>query len=141
MALRLSDAIQAEIARQGEDGYPEEICGVMIGTDAGADRDVQEIRLLTNTMTENRQRRYLIDPLELARIERETDARGLTILGFYHTHPDHPAEPSVTDLDWAWPFYSYLIQSVRKGKAEVKRSWRLDDEGEKRFVEEEVTTR
>lgn len=138
--LIIPDVLQSRIASESEEGYPEEICGVMIGVERGSDREVQEVKLLSNVMEENRARRYLIDPLELARTERDADARGLTVLGFYHSHPDHPPKPSPTDLEWAWPFYSYVIQAVEKGTAAAKHSWRLKDD-EKEFEEEEISTK
>lgn len=126
-----------EIAAHAEEGYPEEIVGIMIGTDDGVNRRVSELIRVENTREENRERRYTIDPLTLAKIERDTAKRGLSVLGFYHSHPDHPAKPSVTDLDWAWPYYSYIIQSVLQGKADACRSWRLYDD-RKEFYEEEI---
>jgi proteasome lid subunit RPN8/RPN11 len=128
----------------GEGGYPDEIVGVLIGREmspatVGEVREVTEARRLENTRLDNRARRYTVDPLALAKIERECDAAGLLVLGFYHSHPDHPAQPSQTDLEWAWPVYSYVIQSIEKGRAGARTSWRLSDD-EKSFFEEEIET-
>lgn len=138
--IHIPAALLREIEAHCEAGYPEEVVGVLVGKEEVSDRAVTEIVRLENMRVENRARRYTVDPLALAKIERETYARGLLVLGFYHSHPDHPAEPSATDLEWAWPFYSYIIQSVQKGSAAVKRSWRLADD-EKSFTEEEIRER
>lgn len=138
--IELTPDQEAAIRAHGEEGYPYEIVGVMLGTDDGTNRVCTEVVRVENTKEENRERRYTIDPLALAKIEREADARGLMVLGFYHTHPDHPSKPSPTDLEWAWPFYSYIILSVEKGKAATLTSWRLADD-EKSFHEEEVRIR
>ncbi|MEK8023656.1 MAG: M67 family metallopeptidase [Candidatus Hydrogenedentota bacterium] len=136
-AIIVPASLLRDIESHCEAGYPEEVVGVMIGRETGSDRVVTELIRLENMRVENRQRRYTVDPLQLAKIERDTAARNLLVLGFYHSHPDHPAEPSPTDLEWAWPFYSYIIQSVQQRSAAVKRSWRLADD-EKSFWEEEI---
>lgn len=140
MHIQLTAGLDRAMREHGEAGYPYEIVGVMLGRDDGADRVCTELVRMENTREENRERRYTIDPLALARIERDADARGLMVLGFYHTHPDHPSRPSPTDLEWAWPFYSYIILSVEKGRATLLTSWRLVDD-EKSFIEEEVRVR
>lgn len=135
--LRIPRALVANFVSHCEEGFPEEVVGALVGREVGEDREVTECVRLDNTREENRARRYTVDPLALAKLERDTASRGLLVLGFYHSHPDHPAEPSQTDLDWAWPFYSYVIQSVMKGKAAVRRSFRLDED-RGRFSEEEM---
>ncbi len=94
-----------------------------------------------NTRTDSPQNRYNIDPRELVRIQREGRERGEEIIGYYHSHPDHPARPSPTDLAEAhWPGYSYVITSVEKGKAAITNSFELNspDERLKQFVEESI---
>ncbi|HEY0493592.1 MAG TPA: M67 family metallopeptidase, partial [Candidatus Dormibacteraeota bacterium] len=73
--------------------------------------------------------RYALDPLEQLQIQKEADSRGLEIIGFAHSHPDHPPRPSKFDEDHAWSFYSYIVASVQKGNLVEARSWRLDDGG------------
>ena len=86
---------------------------------------------------ENRHNRYLIPPEVILRTEREARADGLDVVGYYHSHPDHPSRPSDFDRDHAWPGYSYLIVSVREGRARDERSWRLSDD-RSRFDEEPI---
>lgn len=131
--LIIPAAILRDMTLHGEEGFPEEIVGILVGRDEGDNRIVTESIRVENTKEENRKRRYTIDPLTLAKIEREK-----SVIGFYHSHPDHPAQPSQTDLEWAWPFYSYVIQSVMNGKAATRTSWRLEDD-RKNFIEEKIT--
>ena len=114
-------AIHAHLAR----AYPEEGCGVLLGRDEGARRIVEEVRVFENRREDSRGNRYLIAPEQLLEAERDARAAGRDVLGFYHSHPDHPALPSAFDLEHAWPYYSYLIVSVQAGRVEDTRSWRL----------------
>jgi proteasome lid subunit RPN8/RPN11 len=83
---------------------------------------------LDNTTDLERRRRFLIGPDEYRRAERHASDTGLEIVGFYHSHPDHPARPSQYDLDHAWPFFSYVIVSVREGVSGDMTSWRLRED-------------
>ena len=123
-----------------QSGYPNEACGVMLGT-GGV---ITEIVSADNERvdqpasgSESARNRYLIDPLRYMKIEREADKRGLNVLGIYHSHPDVAAKPSKFDLDHAWPNFSYLIVSVCKGKAVESYSWRLRDD-RSQFDQEEI---
>jgi len=87
--------------------------------------------------TDEKQRRYLIGPAEYRTAERYADERGKQLLGFYHSHPDHPAQPSTTDLEQAWPNLSYVIVSIQQGQPAELRSWRLRDD-RSQFEEETV---
>lgn len=120
----------AAIARHGERAYPEECCGVMLGT---LEHGVKRVRALVPMANiredEARARRYLIAPEELRDVESRAEAEGLDIVGFYHSHPDHPAIPSAFDRDHAWPWWSYVIVSVRSGSAGDVRVWQLDEAG------------
>lgn len=139
MTIRVPAAVAEQIRSEGEKGYPHEIVGVLLGAD-GDPRCVARAVQVPNVSEEDHKRRYFVDPLEYARIEREADARGEAVLGFYHTHPDHPARPSEEDRRWAvlsWPGYSFLILSVEKGRATVWTSWRIE-ESSARFAEEGV---
>ena len=104
------EAIQAH----GAEGYPNEICGVMLGPQG--DHTVTEVRRARNIIVERSRDRYEIDPLDHIRIQREADDAGLDIVGYYHSHPDHPARASVFDTERAWSGYVYLIVSIEKGK-------------------------
>src|SRR5262244_482288 len=139
--LKIRQTDYAEIRRHGEETYPHECCGVLLGQMVGETRTVTSTARCGNTRTDSPQNRYHIDPKELVRIQREGRARNEDIIGFYHSHPDHPAQWSQTDLAEAhWIGCSYVITSVAKGKADVTNSFELSgtEETDKRFVDEAV---
>jgi proteasome lid subunit RPN8/RPN11 len=104
------EAIQAH----GADGYPNEICGFMLGPKG--DGEVTEVRPARNIIVERSRDRYEIDPRDHIRTQREADAAGLDIVGYYHSHPDHPAQPSRFDTERAWAGYVYVIVSIQDGQ-------------------------
>jgi proteasome lid subunit RPN8/RPN11 len=110
-----------------EAGYPNEACGALLGRVNAADREVAEFRGMRNVITDRPWDRYALDPLEQLRVQKDAEYRGLEIIGFAHSHPDHPPIPSSFDAEHAWSFYSYLVASVQNGMLGVARSWRLDD--------------
>ena len=114
----------------GEETFPHECCGVLLGKhEAGEGNHVHEIVRAGNTRTDSAHNRYNIAPQELIRIQRQGRERGLDIVGFYHSHPDHPAQWSKTDFEEAhWIGCSYLITSVEKGTAKVTNSFLLAGE-------------
>jgi len=120
-----------------EAGYPNEACGALIGRADGADHTVEEFRGMRNTITDRPWDRYALDPLEQLRVQKDAESRGLEIVGFAHSHPDHPAIPSRFDAENGWSFYSYVVASVQQGTLLQARSWRLDDGGV--FQEEPLT--
>jgi len=125
----------------GEETYPHECCGVLLGHMDGDQRIVTSIARCGNTRDDSPHNRYHIDPRELVEIQRESRKRGEDIIGFYHSHPDHPARWSQTDLAEAhWYGCSYAITSVEKGKAETTSSFELsgNDENDKKFSEEKI---
>jgi proteasome lid subunit RPN8/RPN11 len=125
----------------GEETYPHECCGVLLGRMDGDQRIVTSIARCGNTRDDSPHNRYHIDPRELVEIQRESRKRGEDIIGFYHSHPDHPARWSQTDLAEAhWYGCSYAITSVEKGKAETTSSFELsgNDENNKKFSEEKI---
>jgi proteasome lid subunit RPN8/RPN11 len=129
------DALRAH----GEQTYPHECCGVLLGHMEGDDRRVSEVVACGNTRDDRPQDRFNIDPRELVRIQRQGRERGLDIVGFYHSHPDHPARWSQTDLAEAhWIGCSYVITSVVEGRAILTNSFALLGSGEedKRFEDE-----
>jgi proteasome lid subunit RPN8/RPN11 len=139
--LRISPKDYAEIRRHGEETYPHECCGVLLGQMDGDLRKVTSTARCGNTRTDSPQNRYNIDPKELVRVQRQARERNEDIIGFYHSHPDHPAEWSPTDLAEAhWIGCSYVITRVAGGKADVTNSFELtgSDEAEKAFVGEKV---
>jgi len=140
--LKLKKADYAAIRAHGEETYPYECCGVLLGQ-----MDDDGVRIVTtaarcgNTRDDSPRNRYHIDPKELIRIQREGRDRGEDIIGFYHSHPDHPAQWSSTDLAEAhWFGCSYVITAVAKGKAAITNSFELTgfDENDKKLVDEKV---
>ena len=108
--------------------YPEEGCGVLLGRDQDGARVVERAIPLDNVQGETRERRYLLAPEQVLAAEREARSAGLDVVGFFHSHPDHPAIPSAFDLEHAWPFYTYLIVSVRGGAVADANAWRLAED-------------
>ncbi len=139
--LVISQTDWEEIRRHGEETYPHECCGALLGEMEDGRNVVKAAIRCGNTRTDSPQDRYHIDPRELVKIQREGRERGYDIVGFYHSHPDHPARWSSTDLAEAhWIGCSYVITSVEKGKAAVTNSFLLNGtlEEDKRFEVEEV---
>jgi proteasome lid subunit RPN8/RPN11 len=135
MTLRLPGGLLLEIQRYAERAYPAECCGVLGGR-VGEDDSKEVARLVpvVNRRTDD-PHRYLIAPDDLRRLERELKAEGLEISGYYHSHPDHPAVPSAFDTEHAWPWYSYLIVRVDRGRAVGAASYVLDDQRPEMFPE------
>jgi proteasome lid subunit RPN8/RPN11 len=130
-----------EIRAHGEETYPHECCGVLMGLMYGEVRSVNSVARCSNTRTDSPQNRYHIDPRELVRIQRQGRERGEDIVGFYHSHPDHPARWSQTDLAEAhWFGCSYVITSVEQGKAVITNSFELtgSDEDDKKLLDEKI---
>ncbi len=126
MTLRLSADLVEEVRRAGERAYPAECCGVLAGHPGGV-KEVMKLVAVTNQRTDD-PHRYLISPDDLRRIEAELRSQGLEVLGCYHSHPDHPAEPSAFDTEQAWPWYSYIIVRVDRAGAGQLTSWVLNDD-------------
>ena len=124
MALILTQAVSDEIRRHGAETYPNECCGALYGSDGV----VTATYGLPNTTEEGPRRRFLVRPQDYREAERRATELHAELLGFYHSHPDHPARPSQYDLDHAWPFFSYIIVSVHSGQPEDMTSWRLRDD-------------
>ena len=141
--IRLGAALRAEVERHAEREYPRECCGLLVGriVDEGRTRIIHATYPVANIFAEEGERhhRMAIEPLEYARAERRYAAEGLGVVGNYHSHPDHPAVPSQYDLEHLapWPTMSYVVVSVREGKAVELRSWELEAD-RSRFNEEEV---
>ena len=139
--LQLPESVYRQIRRHGEETYPHECCGVLLGTVSGSSKCVAQAVPVRNASSVNKHHHYQIDPAELICVEREARASGLEILGFYHSHPDHPAESSPTDLAEAhWLGCSYAITTVVNGLATETRSFHLAgaSEEDKRFEPEEI---
>jgi proteasome lid subunit RPN8/RPN11 len=132
--LHLEPGVTAAITRHGSETYPDECCGALIGRNGV----VQSTFALPNVTDEGPRRRFRISPDDYRASEKRAAESGAELLGFYHSHPDHPARPSQYDLDHAWPFFSYIIVAVRGGVPEDMTSWRLKDD-RSAFDQEELT--
>jgi len=138
--LMISKVVYDQVRQDGTEGYPRECCGVLLGEDGKAGRIVVRAVKITNASV-NPMAHYEMDSVELVRAVREARSREMEILGFYHSHPDHPAEPSPTDLAEAhWHSCSYMITAIEGGHPVATRSFRLmgEREEEKYFLEEEI---
>ena len=124
MTLRIPEALLDEIRRHGEAAYPAECCGALAGR-AGEEKEVVRLAPAVNRRTDD-PHRYLIAPDDLRRLEAGLRAEGLEIVGYYHSHPDHPAVPSAYDTAHAWPWYSYLIVRIEQGQPREAASYTLD---------------
>lgn len=122
--LQLLAGVADAIRSHGRETYPHECCGALFGRDGAA----REAFGLPNTTEEGPRRRFMVRPDDYRVAESRAAALGLELLGFYHSHPDHPARPSQYDLDHAWPVFSYVIVSVRDGEPREMTSWRLRDD-------------
>lgn len=125
------------ISRHAAMSYPEECCGVLIGRASADGTFVERVLSVGNERQDSRHNRFLINPETVLAAHKEARALGLDIVGYYHSHPDHPAQPSEFDREHAWPGLSYLIVSVQGGKVAEARSWRLSDDRD-RYEEEKV---
>lgn len=136
--LQIGKDILAQIFAHGESSYPDEGAGFLLGYDDGEQRTVAQIFTTENAREdEARHNRYLVTPQEYLQAEIAAELMGLSLIGVFHSHPDHPNEPSEFDREWAQPFFSYIITSVNDGKAIGSRSWRLAEDRSK-FEEEEI---
>jgi proteasome lid subunit RPN8/RPN11 len=113
----LPEDLRRQIERHGADAYPDECCGALLGrVDAGGAARVERVERLANARTDERRRRYRIDPADYLRVERLGAADGLELVGFYHSHPDHPGVPSEYDRERALPFFHYLVLAVEAAR-------------------------
>jgi proteasome lid subunit RPN8/RPN11 len=145
MGLKLNHAQMEAIRQHGVREYPSECCGVLLGKANGELKQVREVVALKNLRQdvsrtqellpvddparETERNRFLVDPLDQLRVEKDARGRGLEVLGYYHSHPDQPARPSIYDREHAWPWYSYVIVAVERGTAKELTCWVLAEEG------------
>ena len=125
MPLKIGAGDVDLIHEHATESYPEECAGALVGIDSGGIRVVVDVWRADNTHEEERSRRFLIEPLAVKKFEEQAEEKDMGLLGFYHSHPDHPAEPSEYDREHAWPGYSYVIASVSGENVEDMRSWTL----------------
>jgi proteasome lid subunit RPN8/RPN11 len=110
------------------EAYPEECCGILVGTEGETGKEIYDVVRIGNAKDKNRTRRFLITPEEYRRAEATASAEGLGVMGFYHSHPDHPARPSLFDLEHAWPWCSYIIVAVEQRIPAAVKSWILKED-------------
>lgn len=136
MALTISKQTLSMMHKHAETDYPNECCGFFYGLADGDERRVHNVQEVKNAKEGDQRRRFQIDPRDYQQAEKYAIDHDLDLLGVYHSHPDHPAEPSEHDRKVAMPYFSYIIISVQDGQASTTRSWRLNEN--KQFDEEAV---
>jgi proteasome lid subunit RPN8/RPN11 len=131
--LYISPELAEKIRQHGVETYPHECCGALLGRDASSmggqgAREILDLFPLINRRDDSPRNRFSVAPLDVIEADRAAQSRGLDVVGWYHSHPDHPARPSDYDREHAWPWYSYIIVGVHAGVAQEMTSWRLNDE-------------
>jgi len=132
--LRISAVLAERIRQHGVETYPYECCGALLGRDARSDtapiapREIVDLFPLINRRDDSPRNRFAVRPLDVIEADRAAQALGLDVVGWYHSHPDHPARPSEYDREHAWPWYSYIIVSVNERAPRDMTSWRLRDD-------------
>ena len=128
----LSGEIEGKIRSHGAETYPHECCGALLGRETADDaREILALFPLVNRRDDSPRNRFSVTTQDVRDAEKAAREKGLDVLGWYHSHPDHPARPSQYDQDHAWPWYSYIIVSVANGEPQDMTSWRLADDRSK----------
>ena len=151
--LKMSAEIAQKIRQHGAETYPHECCGALLGRDAalaeGAataggvqlpKREIVAVFPLVNRREDSPRNRFSVTPEDVRTADKAAQEQGLELVGWYHSHPDHPASPSQYDREHAWPWYSYVIVSVANGKPAEMTSWRLSDDRAEYACEEIAIT-
>jgi len=129
--LSISQELAEGIGRHGAETFPHECCGALLGKDSeqnGSPREVLGLFPLVNRRDDSPRNRFAVTAEDVRDAERVAREKGVEVVGWYHSHPDHPARPSEFDREHAWPWYSYIIVSVMSGKPAEMTSWRLNDD-------------
>lgn len=131
--LRISGDLAEKIRAHGAETYPHECCGALLGRDwdgmhPGTAREVLVLFPLVNRRDDSPRNRFSVTAEDVLEADKTAQAQGLEVIGWYHSHPDHPARPSQFDQDHAWPWYSYIIVSVHNGSPKDMTSWRLNND-------------
>ncbi len=135
MSLYLPRMLRSTLETWASEGYPAEVCGILIGSRTDRAVRIEDVTLAHNLNREHARDRYELDPQDLLRSDERARGLGLDVVGIWHTHPDHPARPSATDRGGAWDDWVYVIVSVNAGKVADTRAWCLQSG---RFVEGKV---
>ncbi len=128
--LKISKGLRVRIREHGAQAYPHECCGALLGRDEEASREVLGLVPLTNRRDDSPRNRFSITSEDVRTAEKTARDTGLELIGWYHSHPDSPAQPSDYDREHAWPWYSYIIVEVRGREPGEMTSWRLRDDRE-----------
>jgi proteasome lid subunit RPN8/RPN11 len=136
--ISVSENIANEIRAHGAETYPYECCGALLGIDAENLREVRALHKLVNRRDDSPRNRFSVTSDDVRDADRAAQNSGLEVIGWYHSHPDHPSLPSEYDREHAWPWYSYIIVSVMEGKPGKMDSWRLTDD-RLRFEPEKIS--
>jgi proteasome lid subunit RPN8/RPN11 len=129
MPIELQREALTRMEEHGAETYPNECCGILLGKAQGRHKAIAEVFPAENARADSARNRYLIPPTDLLRSLEEGEEKGMEILGFYHAHPDQPAQPSGFDRQHAWPWFTYLIVVVRNGIAQETAAWTMADDG------------
>jgi len=148
LQLNISYDLAERIGQHGAETFPHECCGALLGRDsafeenAGTDgsREVLELVPLVNRRDDSPRNRFAVTAEDVLDAEKAARQQGLDVVGWYHSHPDHPARPSQFDREHAWPWYSYIIVSVMDGKPAEMTSWRLNDDRQA-YTQEQIDIR
>jgi proteasome lid subunit RPN8/RPN11 len=150
LELGISAELAEKIREHGIETYPYECCGALLGTDYDGlandpnqesrkiSREVLSLFSLVNRRDDSPRNRFAVTADDVREAEKAARAQGLEVIGWYHSHPDHPAKPSDFDRDHAWPWYSYIIVSVHTGVPQDMTSWRLKDD-RSGYLEEKIS--
>ena len=125
--LSISKELAERIRAHGAETYPHECCGALLGRD-NEPREILGLFPLINRRDDSPRNRFSVTAQDVLDAENSARQQGLDVVGWYHSHPDHPARPSEYDRDHAWPWYSYIIVSVAQGHPQDMTSWRLNDD-------------
>ncbi len=136
--VRISKELVRRIEDHGKATYPEECCGILVGSNYGEARVISESAELDNRQEGNRRRRFFVTPKQYLHAEHIASEKGLELLGFYHSHPDHPAIPSEFDREHALPWFTYIVLAVEKGESKVMTAWSLSETRNK-FIEQALS--
>ncbi len=134
--IQFDETIKNELTLDAFDTFPDECCGFLFGTEDGNIRNINKIRPVINSKEGDKRRRFEISPLDYLKAEQYADENNTTLIGIYHSHPNHPSIPSEHDRIAAQPFFSYVILSLRENELVSIQSWTLNEE--QQFDEENV---
>jgi proteasome lid subunit RPN8/RPN11 len=138
LKIRMSAELAEKIQQHGIETYPHECCGALLGRDQnGEGREIIAVLGVANQRDDSPRNRFSVAPRDVIDADKAAQANGLEVVGWYHSHPDHPAKPSEYDREHAWPWYSYVIVKVEKGEAREMTSWRLNED-RKEYQEERI---